>query len=48
MHSAITLREADAQGRRPLDVKDDLDFLEKGPETLKKLNDAVRERLHRE
>jgi hypothetical protein len=45
---AITLREADAQGRRPLDVKDNLDFLEKGPETLKKLNDAVRERLHRE
>ena len=45
---AIVQRGAEAQVRRPLDMKDDLDFLENGPETLKKLNDAVRERLHRE
>jgi hypothetical protein len=36
------------KGRRPLDMMDDLDFLESGPRTFKKLNDAVRERLHRE
>jgi hypothetical protein len=27
-------------------MRDNLDFLQKGPGTLKKLNDAVRERLH--
>jgi hypothetical protein len=42
---AIVLRDSE---RKPPDMKDDLDFLQNGPETLKRLNDAVRERLHRE
>ena len=45
---AIVLRDAEAQRRKPLDMKDDLDFMKNGPETLRRLNDAVRARLHRE
>jgi hypothetical protein len=36
------------EGSRLLDMMDDLDFLENGPRTFKKLNNAVHERLHRE
>ena len=32
---AIVQRDAEAQVRRPLDMKDDLDFLENGPERSK-------------
>jgi hypothetical protein len=44
----IALRDAQAQGRRPLGMTDDLDFLKQGPTTLAMLNAAVRDRLHRE
>jgi hypothetical protein len=45
---AITLREADAEGRRPAGMTHDHDFLKTSDQTLRSLNDAVRERLHRE
>lgn len=44
---AIALRDAEAQGRKPLGMTDD-HFLKQGPTTLAMLNAAVRDRLHRE
>jgi hypothetical protein len=45
---AIAQRDAEAQGRKPVGVTDDLDFLKQGPPTLAMLNAAVRDRLHKE
>jgi hypothetical protein len=45
---AVVQLDVEARKGRPLDMMDDLDFLKKGPQTLRRLNDAVRERLHRE
>lgn len=41
-------RAADAEGPRPAGMTDDQEFLKKGYQTLRTLNNAVRERLHGE
>ena len=45
---AIVQRDAEESGLRSPDMKDDVEFVQKGPGTLRRLNDTVRERLHRE
>ena len=44
----IAWRKVDEAGRRPAGMAGANGFLEMGPQTLIMLNDAVRERLHRE
>jgi hypothetical protein len=45
---AIALRKADEAGRRPAEMRGVNGFVVTGSETFRTLNDAVRERLHRE
>jgi hypothetical protein len=42
---AVTQLDEEAKKDRSLDMKDDLDFLQKGPGMFQELSDAVRERL---
>jgi hypothetical protein len=45
---AIAVRRADAEDRRPHDMMNDLEFLEKRERVLNEIRDAVRERLQYE
>ena len=45
---AIAVRNADARGRRPQGMKDELVFLQKRSQVLNEIRDAVRERLQYE
>ena len=45
---AIAVRNAEARGRRPPGMTNDLEFLEKRDQVLNDIRDAVRERLQYE